>query len=168
MKKEIILENTKDELISIFDEKENYLGGETRKKMREQNLIHACLDIVVLNSKNEFLVQKRSLKKEYCPGYWSPIIGGILGDKENIEEAAGRETEEEIGIEVKNTKNKLIKFAHFFHEDKVYRAFIYAYYLILTDEEVKLIQFKDNEVSEIKWLSEDDILKLIYNMIKRN
>ena len=88
--------NTKNEIIGIFDENDNYVRKDTRKNMRANNLIHRCTDIVVINDKNEILVQTRSLKKEYCPGYLEAVIGGVVGDGEDPNLCAEREVKEEM------------------------------------------------------------------------
>ena len=75
--------------------------------MRANNLIHRCTDIVVINDKNEILVQTRSLKKEYCPGYLEAVIGGVVGDGEDPNLCAEREVKEEIGIDISKIKEKL-------------------------------------------------------------
>ena len=58
------LENTKNEIVGIYDENNNYVGKITKKNMRKNKLIHRCTDIAVLNPKGEILVQTRALLKE--------------------------------------------------------------------------------------------------------
>lgn len=50
------------------------------------------------NSKGEFYVQKRSMRKDYCPGYFDLANGGVQAADETDELNAQRELEEEIGI----------------------------------------------------------------------
>jgi len=45
----------------------------------------------VINSKKEFIVQKRSMLKDYCPGYLDLAAGGVVGAEENEDENALRE-----------------------------------------------------------------------------
>ena len=71
------ISQTKDEIVSIYDINDNYIGVDSRINMRKKNLIHRCTTILILNEKNEILVQTRSLKKEYCPGYLSAVSGGV-------------------------------------------------------------------------------------------
>ena len=52
----------------------------------------------MLNQKKEFIVQKRSMDKDYCPGYIDLAAGGIVGLIEDEDESAARELEEELGI----------------------------------------------------------------------
>ena len=161
MKSELILNNTKNEIVGIFDENDNYVRSATRKEMREKNLIHRATDIIIINSKKQILVQTRSMKKEYCPGYLDAVIGGVVGDKEDVNLSAERELNEEIGIDSTKIKNKLVYFGKFLYKDNVCTCWEYEYYLILTEEEEKLITFRDHEVSSVKWYSKEDLKKLI-------
>ena len=159
--KKIELENTKSEIIGIYDENDNYVGKDTRKNMRKNNLIHRCTDIVVLNPKGEILVQTRALTKEYCPGYLDAVVGGVVGDGEDVNLCAEREVGEEIGIDVNNVKEKLTyKLKHFLQED-ICRVWTYCYLLKLNDEEIKSIKFKDKEISSIEWIPKNKLLEMI-------
>ena len=156
----IELENTKSEIIGIYDENDNYVGKDTRKNMRKNNLIHRCTDIVVLNPKGEIFVQTRSLTKEYCPGYLEGVIGGVVGDGEDVNLSAQREVGEEIGIDVKNVKDKLsFKLKHFFQED-ICRVWRYCFLIQLTDDEIKSIEFKDKEITSVEWIPKDKLFKM--------
>ena len=104
--KKIELENTKSEIVGIYDENDNYVGKDTRKNMRKNNIIHLCTDIVVLNPKREILVQTRALIKEYCPGNLDAVVGGVVGDEEDVNLCAEREIGKEIGINI-NRKIKI-------------------------------------------------------------
>ena len=105
--KRINIEKTKDEVISIYDENDNYVGKDSRINMRKNNLIHRCTTILILNERNEILVQTRALSKEYCPGYLSAVSGGVLCDGETVELNAFKELDEELGIDLNKTKYKL-------------------------------------------------------------
>ena len=158
------ISKTKDEIISIYDEKDNYVGKDTRINMRKNNLIHRCTTILILNEKNEILVQTRSLSKEYCPGYLSAVSGGVVCDGEEVEMNAQKELEEELGIDLNKTKYKLQFLRKYFYEEKdICKAWVYEYYFRITEEESKKIQFKDHEVERIDWLSKDKLLRIYEN-----
>jgi isopentenyldiphosphate isomerase len=159
-KAKIELNNTKSEIIGIFDENDNYVGNDTRKNMRKNNLIHRCTDIVVINHNSEILVQTRSIKKEYCPGYLDAVVGGVVGDKENVDLCAEREVLEEIGIDVNKTKEKLKFIKKYFFEEDICRVWTYCYLLKLNEDEIKHIKFCDHEVSSIQWIEKNKLLEM--------
>ena len=160
----INISKTKDEIISIYDENDNYIGKDSRINMRKNNLIHRCTTILILNEKNEILVQTRALTKEYCPGYLSAVSGGIICEGETVEYNAQKELEEELGIDLNKTKHKLQFLRKYFYEEKnICRAWVYEYYIRITDEESKNIIFKDHEVDRIDWFSKKELLKIYEN-----
>ena len=158
--KKIELENTKSEIIGIYDENDNYIGKDTRKNMRKNNLIHRCTDIAVLNPKGEILVQTRALIKEYCPGYLDAVVGGVVGDGEDVNLCAEREIGEEIGIDINNIKEKLKYITKHFVREDICRVWTYCYLLKLNEEEIKNIKFRDNEITSIEWIPKDKLLKM--------
>jgi isopentenyldiphosphate isomerase len=158
--KRINIEKTKDEVISIYDENDNYVGKDTRINMRKNNLIHRCTTILILNERNEILVQTRALSKEYCPGYLSAVSGGVLCDGESVELNAFKELDEELGIDLNKTKYKLQFLRKYFFEEKYCRCWVYEYYIRITDDESKNITFKDREVACVDWYSKDELLKI--------
>ena len=100
----IEISQTINEIIPIYDLNNNYVGLDSRLNMRKKNLIHRCTTILIINERNEILVQTRALTKEYCPGYLSAISGGVLCQGETAELNAKRELEEELGINLDKTK----------------------------------------------------------------
>ena len=156
----IEFENTKNEIIGIYDENDNYIGKDTRKNMRKNNLIHRVTHIVVLNPKGEIMVQTRSLSKEYCPGYLDAVIGGVVGDMEDVKLSAEREISEEIGLEIDKIKDKLNFVIKYFFNEDICKCWIYCYYLQLNKEEVNSINFKDKEINSIKWFPKNELIKM--------
>jgi isopentenyldiphosphate isomerase len=76
--------NTKDEMVIIVDKDDNFVHNASRKEMRLNNLIHRSTAIFIKKEK-KFLVQKRSIMKEFCPGYLDLCVGGVVSaGEENI------------------------------------------------------------------------------------
>ena len=158
------ISQTKDEIVSIYDLNDNYIGVNSRLNMRKKNLIHRCTTILILNERNEILVQTRALTKEYCPGYLSAVSGGVLCQGETVESNAKKELEEELGINLEKTKYQLQFLRKYFYEEKgICQCWVYEYYIRITDEESKNITFKDHEVDRIDWYSKDELLKIYSN-----
>lgn len=66
--------------------------------MRAENLWHRATYVFVFTSDEKLLVQRRTMIKDYCPGYLDPAPGGVIGAGESYAENAVRELEEEMGI----------------------------------------------------------------------
>ena len=88
--------------------------------MRKENLWHRASFIFVINTKNELLVQKRTMIKDYCPGFYDlASAGGVVGAGEDDDISAERELEEELGL----TGFKLDRLFTFKHEVTDNRVF---------------------------------------------
>lgn len=155
------LQNTKSEIVGQYDIDDNYIGGITRKEMRQKNLIHRATDILVINSKKQLLIQVRANTKEYCPGYYDLVFGGVVGDKEDIHESAVRELYEEIGIDVKTEKDRIKFFGKKYQKEIISQSWDYFHYFLIKEDEENKIFFNDGEVQSVYWKSKEEVIKLI-------
>lgn len=88
------------EIIDIVDEKNNVIGKTSRKEAHEKGHIHRALSVLVLNSKGEILLQKRSSNKSVHPLSWDLSTSEHVLAGESYEEAGRRSVKEELGVEV--------------------------------------------------------------------
>eukprot|EP00164_Ancoracysta_twista_P010232 GFYU01015381.1.p1 GENE.GFYU01015381.1~~GFYU01015381.1.p1 ORF type:complete len:174 (+),score=62.31 GFYU01015381.1:107-628(+) len=140
-----------DEKVAIVDEQNNVVRAATRKEMRENNLIHRATYIFVLNSKKQFYVQKRTMLKDYCPGYFDPVSGGCVQHGESYEENAYRELEEEMGIK----GEKLTHMFTFFHDGRS-RVWGDAWY-IEYDIDPSTMTLQEEEVESVHLMTLEEI-----------
>ncbi|KAJ0393577.1 hypothetical protein P43SY_005146 [Pythium insidiosum] len=85
-------------VVVIIDKDNNVIGKAERSVMRYFHLPHRATYIVTKNSKGKYYVQRRTMIKDYCPGYLDPMAGGVVQFGETFEENCIREAEEEMGI----------------------------------------------------------------------
>lgn len=90
------------EMIDIVDENDKVIGKATWKEAQEKGLIFRSANSIVLNTKGQIFVHKRSKNLLTFPGMYDVKFGGIVNLGESYEEAAMRELKEEAGI--KNPK----------------------------------------------------------------
>lgn len=87
------------ELFVVVDKNDTVLSYKTRFDCHhDKNLIHRVTNIAIFNKKGEVLLQKRSMTKDLYPGMYTLSSSGHVSKGETYEEAARRETVEEIGI----------------------------------------------------------------------
>ena len=107
-----------------------------------------CAFLPIDKEKKQILISKRSMNKKYFPGLWE-VIGGNLEFGEDFENCIIREVKEEINCSIKDLKH--------LHSRAMYlNGLMYitiAYYGELTDEPA----FNQEEISEIKWISKDEL-----------
>lgn len=87
-----------EELVQIVDRDNQPIGVEPRRIMRAHGLIHRASYILVLNSRHEIYIQKRTTTKDIYPGYWDVAAGGVMLAGESDIESARRELAEELGV----------------------------------------------------------------------
>ena len=89
------------------------------------------------NSQNNycdhFVIQKRSLNKEYCPGAYDLAHGGVMAPDETNELNAQRELEEELGIKRDLASFKLLD--QFFYKDFYANTWGNVFLIEITQEE---------------------------------
>ena len=87
------------EMVKLVDENNNEIGVATRGKVRTAKLWHRVSYIFVITTKKELLVQVRSQRKDYCPGFFDlASAGGVVDAGEDDDLGARRELQEELGL----------------------------------------------------------------------
>lgn len=112
--------------------------------------------IVIRNSKGEFLMQKRVEEKG---GNWG-VTGGHPKSKETPLEGIITEVKEELGLDFSN--EKLIEFDSGCDGKDCYKM-----YFLNKDIDLKNIKIQEEELSEVKWVSKDE-LKYMVSVKKLN
>ena len=88
------------EFFYVVDENDNIIGKATREECHSNpELIHRSVYVFVLNRKGEIFIQRRSMKKDLYPGFYTASATGHVDYGEDYDEAARRELKEELGID---------------------------------------------------------------------
>uniref|UniRef100_A0A7S3R9W5 Nudix hydrolase domain-containing protein n=1 Tax=Dunaliella tertiolecta TaxID=3047 RepID=A0A7S3R9W5_DUNTE len=86
------------ELFDVFDVKEMPQGTQPRSVCHRDGLWHRAVYALLLNKKNELLIQKRSAQKKVSPGKWDLSAAEHLQPGETYLHAAARGLQEELGV----------------------------------------------------------------------
>ncbi len=90
-----------DEMLTRVTEDDEILGPVLRSLVHGNPLlIHRSVHVLILSPDGRLLLQKRSLSKDTQPGKWDTSVGGHVGFGQSYAEAARREAEEELGIQL--------------------------------------------------------------------
>ena len=148
---------TANERVLLVDELNEPIGNAPRDQVRAENLRHRATYIFVRHKKTKQLyVQERSMLKDYCPGYFDPVTGGVVSVGESYEENARRELEEELGV---TDASRIRHLFTFYHEDP--RAKVWGdAWLYETDVSVKELKLQPEEVKSISLMTVDEIIAL--------
>lgn len=143
-------------MYDVFTKEGEYIG--TRPMVHDNpdnpEFFYKVVWIILLNEKNEILIQKRSSNLKSFPGKWELSSSGHVDAGENELDAAIRETKEELGVSLDKNNIRLIK--TYIHQD----AITYTYMARIKDTTEFTLQ-KD-EVEEVKYVSLYEFKNLIY------
>lgn len=141
----------------LYDENRK-LTGETIFKGEEipKDKYIVVVLIFIQNSKGEFLIQKRSARKN---GKFA-TTGGHPKSGESSIQGIITEVEEEIGLKLNPKDLKL----YFSGKSEAERVFWDDYYVKMDIQDIKQLKLQEDEVSSIEWLSENEII----NLVKQN
>ena len=93
--------DNQQEIFDVVDEDDNVIGKTTRgETYKNKNLIHRSIYVAVFNSKGELFMQQRSATKDTDPLCWDISSSGHVRASGNYDDAAKRELEEELGVDL--------------------------------------------------------------------
>lgn len=142
----------------VLDDKGNPTGEIMEKydqKVFDKGLYHLGTDVWIINRENKILIQKRSNLKKLEPNVWAMTGGSvILGEKSK--ETIVREAKEELNININPENLKLItKF-------RTGNVWIDTY-ILRCDYDISKMIFQEDEVSDAKWATYEEIESLVNN-----
>jgi 8-oxo-dGTP diphosphatase len=108
--------------------------------------------IFIQNNQGEFLIQKRSNKKN---GKYA-ITSGHTEENEKREQGIIREVKEELGIDIKKEDIKL------FYNTEIDKK-LYNLYYLKKDINISDLCLQKEEVEKVKWCTQEEVEQLIKN-----
>ena len=153
----------KEEFLEVYSPEGTKTGQKKSKsESHRKGLFHSTVHVWIFTEEGNILIQKRSKKKELNPGVWDVSVAGHIKFNENIKKAAKRETLEETGINI-NTKD-LLKIGVYrsinIHPTAIDKEFFHTYILKIDKNSINL-DFKNNEVDDLKFISIEEMESLI-------
>lgn len=153
----------KEEFLEVYSPEGTKTGQKKSKsEIHRKGLFHSTVHVWIFTEEGNILIQKRSKKKELNPGVWDVSVAGHIKFKENIKKAAKRETLEETGINI-NTED-LLKIGVYrsinIHPTAIDKEFFHTYILKIDKNSINL-DFKNNEVDDLKFISIEEMESLI-------
>lgn len=153
------------EFIDILNSDGSFSGSKaSRKDIHDKGFWHAEIRVWIVNENNNILVQRRSFDKDVNPGMLSVSAGGHIDAGETPLVGAIRETEEEVGITFSKKDFILLDTVKLPESlpGWINNAFYYIY-LVQTRNRISDFSVQKSEVAEIKYMSLEDIEKIIEN-----
>ncbi|RHY13368.1 hypothetical protein DYB26_002921, partial [Aphanomyces astaci] len=81
----------------VFASPSRHVHCHSKQRVRNHLDLRGC-GSPMLVGRGDFYVQRRTLIKDYCPGFLDPMAGGVVQAGESYEDNALREVKEEMGV----------------------------------------------------------------------
>ena len=138
-----------EELNIEVDESDKKIGLRRRSDFYTGKYIHRASHLILLNSKNEILLQKRAATKRWYPFLYDYAVGGTVKNETYLD-CIKREIREELGIEV--SVKRAFKY---FTLDKGVDAAFRMVFIGKTGQAIK----PNEEIESIRWFSPEELKK---------
>lgn len=136
----------------------------TRAECHKEGLWHRAVYAFIIDEKGNILLQKRSSNKRLWPNKWDVTVGGHVDSGEFGRQALIREAKEELGIEISDNDIKyLVGSTSINEEGDIINKHYNECYLITKNIDISNIKIQEDEVSEVKYFSKEEVLKRISN-----
>ena len=113
---------------------------------------YVCCEIWVQNSEGKFLMTQRHPDKK-AGGLWEFTGGGVLAG-ETTKQAAVREVQEELGLQIEEQELSLL-------EVYQHKNYFMDIFVVKKDVEVSTLTLQADEVVDAKWVSHEELLQMI-------
>lgn len=172
-----LFENKSREVFDVFDEEGHSIGKEYRGICHRLGFWHKAVHVLFINDKGEILLQKRNEKPyvDSYPGCLDVSVGGHVGQRKDLKQAAIKEIKEETRLEIDANVLKEIttyrRITPFNPDDPLYRnreiITLHKYHVNDTGKKRLEGTFSgkigpDKAVTDIRWCTVDDVIKELH------
>lgn len=153
-----------EEKFDVLNELGEFTGEiATREECHKKGLWHRAVYAFIIDD-GKILLQKRSNKKKLWPNMWDVTVGGHVIAGEFGRQALIRETREELGIEINDEDIKyLVGSTSINKQGDIINKHYNECYLITKHIDISDVKLQEEEISEIRYFSKDELLKRIAN-----
>jgi isopentenyldiphosphate isomerase len=106
-----------EEILDVVDADDRVIGQAPRVEVYARGLTHRAVFVLVRDSAGRIFVHRRTDTKLTFPGAYDMFVGGVVGAGESYDEAALRESEEELGVSGLDGPTPLFRFRYEYPAD---------------------------------------------------
>ena len=149
------IENRK--YVILVDDNDNKIGVEEKIKAHKNCQLHRAFSILIFNNNNEVLLQQRHIEKYHSGGLWANTCCSHPAPNEEVEDAAHRRLQEELGFDAKLKFIKKVYYKTEELENSLYEHEIVQVFIGKIDEYTGTMNTR--EVQDVKWMDIDTFLE---------
>lgn len=159
-----------DEYIDIVTHEGKPTGRTALKsEIHKNGWYHNTIHVWLFNKEGQLLLQQRSHKKKIHPLLWDVSAAGHIDAGETFVEAALRETQEELGLELDaNQLNKIGTFLHENNYEKIQDNEFHQVFIAELKVDLKDLVPQADEVEALKLVSFSEFEVLLNNSETNN
>lgn len=153
------------EYFDVLNENGEFTGRvESRDVCHKEGLWHRANYGFIFNKNGDVLLQKRSKNKKLWPDLWDITAGGHVLSGEWGYQALIREVNEELGIVLEENDIKyLVGSTSVNIKGDVINKHFNECFIINKDIDISDIALQEDEVSDIRWFTKEEIINRINN-----
>ena len=136
--------------LPIVDENDKIIDYKERDTLDYSKDVYRISALWIENSKGKVLLAKRAAIKKQDPNKWGPAVAGTVDEGESYEQNIVKEAEEELGLKDKFEKGPKVRIKGEYN-------YFCQWYLLKTDKNLSEFNIQEDEVSEIKWWTKEEL-----------
>lgn len=141
------------EILDIVNKEDIVIGKEERENINKKNIKnYRVVNAIIVNSKKQIILAKRSMKKKYNCGKIFFSVGGHVNSGEDYNNAMKREIKEELGFEILDIE-EIGYFSPYIDDTssfaKVYKVKYDGNFVLDYNEIEEMCYFKLDELNEL-------------------
>ena len=140
--------------IVLVDRQDIECGTMEKLEAHQKGLLHRAFSVFIFNNDNELLIHQRNFLKYHSGGLWSNTCCGHPRPNENVEAAAFRRLEEEMGFTCVLEKEFDFIYKATFGNGLIEHEFDHVFSGVYNKNPIPNI----DEVSDYKWINWEDLL----------
>lgn len=150
-------DRVESERIDLYD-KDRHWHGETiyRGEDYPSDRYPLIIKLLLFNSKDQVLIQKRQASKSLFGGLWDFTVSGMVQHGENSEAAVRRELKEELNLNFPENQDLRPTFTLNFSKGMT------DFYIETLDVDAADLDIQESEVQAVKWATPDQVRTMIH------
>ena len=139
---------------TLVDRLDNIVGIKKKDSLEKRDIVRVSA-LWITNSNNEMLLSRRPYEKRRDPNRWGPAVACILEKDQTYLSAVKFATKNEIGL----TNFEPTEDTKLFIDGE--HTFYCQLFSIIQDLEIEKITINTDEVQELRWFRQDEVIKMI-------
>ncbi len=146
------------EKIYILNENGTVKGVAPRDVVHENGMLHSAVQCWIMNSDGQILIQRRAATKDKSAGKWDVSFGGHCvetNEPDYVIYNVIKEGKEELGLIL--SADEMIKLGEVRYTSQENKNNELLSIFLIKSDNLKKFNFMDGEVSEVQWISIDNL-----------